>query len=365
MKSTGMKIFNAMLLLITFIDAISTASADKQTYIVRMDKTKVTNTYNSLADSKPWHQAVLDYLADDISTQEAAPPELLYSYETAFFGFAAKLSRRQLESLKKMDGFMSAVPDKMLSLHTTRSPLFLGLQGKKGLWGSSNLKSDVIIGVVDSGVWPEHALKPLPIVYGRTAGDSGAEYCFPDSLNPKLVKGKIVICEQGGFMRPVERGEQVKLAGGAGMLIMTPEGEDLTTDAHVLPAAMLGALASKAVLKYMNSTKAPKASIIFEGTTYVNFKRRAQNVTVTYKRTVTNVGIPRSTYKVSVEVPKGVSVTVRPKVLSFKKLNEEVSYKVSFTGLSRKKTVASSSFGYLVWVSGKYRVRSPIAVTWK
>ncbi|MBA0592387.1 hypothetical protein Gorai_009369 [Gossypium raimondii] len=97
----------------------------------------------------------------------------------------------------------------------------------------------------------------------------------------------------------------------------------------------------------------------------VNFKQKARNVMFTYKRTVTNVGIPKSTYKVSVEVPKGVSVIVSPKVLSFTELNEELSYEVSFTGLSRNKTVAGSSFGSLVWVSGNYRVRSPIAVSWK
>ncbi|XWS45990.1 hypothetical protein CRYUN_Cryun14cG0026600 [Craigia yunnanensis] len=766
---TVIKIFNAMLLLLAFVAVISTASADKQTYIVRMDKTKITDTYNSLSNSKPWHEAVLDSIADVSSQEEhelgATPPELLYSYETALFGFAAKLSAKQLESLKKIDGFVSAIPDKMLSLHTTRSPQFLGLQGSKGLWHTSNLQSDVIIGVVDSGIWPEHvsfqdhgmppvparwrgtcekgtkfspsncnkkligarsfyggylaagnkineteqylsardtsghgthtastaagnlvenanlfglangsaagmrytariavykvcwpgcttvdiltamvqaiedgvdvlslslgsiseaepyyqdylaiasflafasgifvtfsagnsgpykytavntapwimtvaastidrsfpttvklgngqtfegssfytgkATKLLPIVYGTTAGGEGAEYCIPGLLNPKLVKGKIVICEPG-FISLVAKGEQVKLAGGVGMLIMSTVGEDLATEVHILPATLLGALASKAVKQYVNSTKAPTASIAFEGTTYgsrapkvagfssrgpnlvgpdvikpdltapgvdilaawpagtspsrlkhdkrrvlfnifsgtsmacphvsgiaallkskhrnwspaaiksalmttaytidnrgkpiadlviygsatpfalgsghvdpikasnpgliyditaenyiyylcslkyndsqislfvevftcpkkvtmqpgdlnypsfaVNFKRKAQNITLTYKRTVTNVGIPRSSYKVLVEEPKGVSVIVKPKSLSFKKLGEKLSYKVSFIGLSRKKTVASSSFGSLVWVSGNYRVRSPIAVTWK
>ncbi|KAK8487272.1 hypothetical protein V6N11_012778 [Hibiscus sabdariffa] len=405
MKSTVVKIFNAMLLLLAFITAVSTASADKQTYIVHMDKTKITDTYNSLVDSKPWHQAVLDSLPDVSSQeeQEVTPPKLLYSYETAFSGFAAKLSSKQLESLKKMDGFVSAVPNKMLSLHTTRSPLFLGLQGKKGLWGSSNILSDVIIGVVDSGIWPEHvsfrdhglppvperwrgsylyssvkALKSLPIVYGKSAGDSGAEYCVPGSLNPKLVKGKLVICEQGAVRR-TEMGERVKLAGAVGMLIMTPLGEDPTTDVHVLPAAMLGALASEAILnlKYNESQislfeegfECPKKATMQPGdlnypSFAVNFKLKAQNVTFTYRRTVTNVGIPRSTYKVSVETPKGVSVIVKPKVLSFKKLNEKLSYKVSFIGVSGKRTAASASIGSLVWVSGNYRVRSSIAVTW-
>ncbi|XVF79952.1 hypothetical protein PTKIN_Ptkin15bG0031500 [Pterospermum kingtungense] len=728
-----------------------------------MDKTKITNTYKG--NSEPWHQAVFDSIAEEEEELEATPPELIYSYETAFFGFAAKLSAKQLESLKKMDGFVSAIPDQILSLHTTRSPQFLGLQGTKGLWHVTDLHSDVIIGVVDTGIWPEHvsfhdhgmppvparwrgicekgtkfspsncnrkligaryfyggylaaggkingtehylsardssghgthtastaagnlvenadffglangtaagmkytariavykvcwqgcssvdvlaamvqaiedgvdvlsisigsrmgpepyyqdykaiasflafrrgifvafsagnsgpdkytavntapwimtvaastldrsfpatvklgngqifdgsslytgnAIKQLPIVYGKTAGGLGAQYCIPGLLNPKLVKGKIVICEQG-FISNAAMGEQVKLAGGVGMLILSFQGEDLQTEVHVIPATLLGALASRAVKKYVNSTKAPTASVAFKGTTYgsrapkvagfssrgpnlvgpdvikpdvtapgvdilaawpagttlsepkhdkrrvlfniisgtsmacphvsgiaallkskhknwspaaiksalmttaytidnrgkpiadlafygsatpfalgsghvdpvkasdpgliyditadnyaeylcslkykdsqislfvegfqcpikvtmqpgdlnypsfaVNFKVKAQNVSVSYIRTVANVGIPRSSYKVSVEEPKGVSMIVKPKTLSFKKLGEKLSYKVSFIGLSRKKKVGSSSFGSLVWVSGNYRVRSPIAVTWK
>ncbi|XVF73317.1 hypothetical protein PTKIN_Ptkin12aG0191900 [Pterospermum kingtungense] len=93
----------------------------------------------------------------------------------------------------------------------------------------------------------------------------------------------------------------------------------------------------------------------------VNFNKRAENIRVTYKRTVTNVGAPKSTYKVLVEEPKGVSMTVNPKILTFQKLGEKLSYTVSFIGTKPR---AASSFGSLVWLSGKYSVRSPIAASW-
>ncbi|XVF24528.1 hypothetical protein REPUB_Repub13aG0136000 [Reevesia pubescens] len=92
----------------------------------------------------------------------------------------------------------------------------------------------------------------------------------------------------------------------------------------------------------------------------VNFKVKAQSIIVTYKRTVTNVGISISTYKVSVEEPKEVSVIVKPNILRFKKLGEKLSYNVSFAGHNK---IGSSSFGSLVWVYCNYRVRSPRAVT--
>ncbi|KAK0581921.1 hypothetical protein LWI29_019606 [Acer saccharum] len=95
----------------------------------------------------------------------------------------------------------------------------------------------------------------------------------------------------------------------------------------------------------------------------VNFKVGVQNGSLEYERTVTNVGTPTSSYAVQVEVPNGVSVIVKPKILSFNKLGQKQSYKVTIVGKS--KTSSYSSFGSLTWVSEKFKVRSPIAVTWK
>ncbi|GFP99315.1 subtilisin-like protease, partial [Phtheirospermum japonicum] len=83
-------------------------------------------------------------------------------------GFSAKLSEQHLESLKGVDGFLSASRDELHTLHTTHSPQFLGLREGQGLWSAGNLSSDVIIGLVDTGIWPEHpsfndsGLSPVP-----------------------------------------------------------------------------------------------------------------------------------------------------------------------------------------------------------
>ncbi|KAK6239935.1 hypothetical protein QUC31_005404 [Theobroma cacao] len=251
-----------------------------------MDKTKIAASHHSLGNSKEWYEVVIDSITglsaeEEENDSESTSPQLIHVYKSAISGFAAKLSTKELESLKKMTGFLSATPDEMLTLHTTRSPQFLGLELGKGLWNASNLESDVIIGVVDSGIWPEHisfqdegmppATKQLPLVYGRTAGDATAVFCIDGSLKRKLVKGKIVVCQRGITSR-AEKGEQVKLAGGAGMLLVNTEneGEELFADAHILPATALGALAGKAIKKYLNSTTKPTASITFKGTVYGN-----------------------------------------------------------------------------------------------
>ncbi|KAK9266489.1 hypothetical protein L1049_021671 [Liquidambar formosana] len=160
------------LLLLAFMATTSMASTEKRTYVIHMDKAKVTSLHNSPGNTKQWYEAVLDsiteFSAQEEEEQETSPPQLLYAYETAIFGFAAKLSTKQFESLNKVDGFLSATPDEILSLHTTHSPQFLGLQNGKGLWSAPKLASDVIIGIVDTGIWPEHvsfqdtSMSPVP-----------------------------------------------------------------------------------------------------------------------------------------------------------------------------------------------------------
>ncbi|PHU13720.1 hypothetical protein BC332_14925 [Capsicum chinense] len=53
-------------------------------------------------------------------------------------------------------GFVSARPQRVLQLQTTRSPSFLGLHHNHGLWNASNSGKGFIIGILDSGILPKH-----------------------------------------------------------------------------------------------------------------------------------------------------------------------------------------------------------------
>ena len=758
------------LLFLAFMTTISIASMDKQTYIIHMDKTKITASNHIQGNTKPWYELMIDSMYEILSQEEEISPlELLYIYNTTISGFAAQLSTKQVQSLKKLNGFLSATPDEMLSLHITHTPQFLGLQHGKGLWHAPKLASDVIIGIVDTGIWPEHVsfkdssisqvpsrwkgtceegtnfslsncnqkligarafykgyesivgrinetveyrsprdlqghgthtastaagnlvhdasffgmakglasgmsytsrvavykacwrlgctnadilkaidsavgdgvdvlslslggisrpyysdniaiasfgaiqngvfvscsagnsgpdsstvsnaapwimtvaasyidrsfpttvklgngktfegsslytgkrTKQLPLVYARTAGGQGAQFCIDGSLLPKLVNGVIVVCEEGLNSR-MEKGEQVKKAGGAGMLLLNAEidGEELLADPHIFPATSLGASAGKAIKNYVRLKKTPTASILFKGTVYgkvapvmaafssrgpslvgrdlikpdvtapgvnilaawppksspsllkndkrsvlfniisgtsmscphvsglaallksihkdwspaaiksalmttayvldskrapiadvssnssgaatpfafgsghvdpqcasdpgliyditsedylnylcslkytssqiallsrgnftcpnnaflqpgdlnypsfaVLLDKNGPSTSVTYKRTVTNVGTRMSTYVVQVDEPNGVSVTVEPKSLKFENLGEKLSYNVRFNALGGPKFSTNFSFGSLIWISEFYTVRSPIAITWQ
>jgi subtilisin family serine protease len=81
----------------------------------------------------------------------------LYSYGYVFNGFAAELSPEQAEKLAGMPGVLSVQPDELRQLDTATTPSFLGLSGPTGVWQQLGVQGEnVIIGIVDGGVWPEH-----------------------------------------------------------------------------------------------------------------------------------------------------------------------------------------------------------------
>ncbi len=87
----------------------------------------------------------------------------LHNYSYTFNGFSVLLTDAQAQSLKKSSGVASVVESTLHTADTTRTPGFLGLTAPGGLWSqldamSRNIKGeDVIIGVIDTGVWPEIA----------------------------------------------------------------------------------------------------------------------------------------------------------------------------------------------------------------
>jgi len=76
-------------------------------------------------------------------------------------------------------------------------------------------------------------------------------------------------------------------------------------------------------------------------------------------RTLTNVGTP-STYTASAQLP-GYNITVVPNSLTFSKIGEKKTFKVTVQASSVTKR-RTYQFGELRWTDGKHIVRSPITV---
>ncbi|CAI8613052.1 unnamed protein product [Vicia faba] len=159
-KNIGIMKFRRVFLFLALMATNSIALGAQQTYIVHMDKTKIEGSIHSQDSTKAWSESIIDFITqasmEGEELEDVLPPQLLYAYETNMFGFAATLSEKQLKHLSQIDGFLSAMPDELSTLDTTHTPNFLGLTNGKGLWSAPSLASDVIIGVLDSGIWPEH-----------------------------------------------------------------------------------------------------------------------------------------------------------------------------------------------------------------
>ncbi|XP_066310978.1 subtilisin-like protease 4 [Miscanthus floridulus] len=82
---------------------------------------------------------------------------LVHSYHHVASGFAARLTKQELDALSAMPGFVTAVPNQVYKLLTTHTPQFLGLElPQSGRNYTSEFSEGVIIGVLDSGVYPFH-----------------------------------------------------------------------------------------------------------------------------------------------------------------------------------------------------------------
>ena len=80
----------------------------------------------------------------------------VYSYRYAFNGFAAELDDAQAQKLLELPGVLAVQKDEVYARDTATTPGFLGLSGPTGFWNTKAKGENVIIGMVDTGIWPEH-----------------------------------------------------------------------------------------------------------------------------------------------------------------------------------------------------------------
>lgn len=135
--------------LILSISLRSTMADQTATYIIHMDALALPKVF---PDHRSWYSAAMTSVTTEL---DSTSPELLYTYHYAIHGFSARLSDSQLEALVRSHGFVSFHRDRRVTVDTTHTPAFLGLSSAAGVWPEANYGKDVIIGVVDSGIWPE------------------------------------------------------------------------------------------------------------------------------------------------------------------------------------------------------------------
>ncbi|KAL0922352.1 hypothetical protein M5K25_006330 [Dendrobium thyrsiflorum] len=142
-------LLSSFLLLILAMKALrghaETTEPNQRAYIVYMGEKSREFGLPLLAHSELLQKAT------GLSNQEASN-RLIYSYTKSFHGFAAMLSDEEARKLSGMEELVSVFPSKQRKLHTTRSWNFMGFPSTAA---RGPFESDVIIGMIDTGIWPE------------------------------------------------------------------------------------------------------------------------------------------------------------------------------------------------------------------
>ncbi|OWM87003.1 hypothetical protein CDL15_Pgr016040 [Punica granatum] len=116
-----------------------------QVYIVYMGHLPEDGMYSPASA----HSSILQ----EAIGEGAVSDSLIRSYKRSFNGFVARLTESEAKRIASRDDVISVFPSGTFHLHTTGSWDFLGLH--ETAKRNPSIESDIIIGVVDSGVWPE------------------------------------------------------------------------------------------------------------------------------------------------------------------------------------------------------------------
>ena len=175
--------------------APATADGTTATYLVQLSDAPAASYAGGLAGyaaTRPAAGAKLDAAAPAVAAyrgylrqrqdgvlRQAGSARKLYDYSVAFNGFSARMTAADAAKLAGTAGVLAVTKDERRTIDTTRTPEFLGLTKPGGIWaqlggpGSRGAGSGVVVGVVDSGAWPESpSLAPLanprPISFAGT-----------------------------------------------------------------------------------------------------------------------------------------------------------------------------------------------------
>ncbi|KAM7270220.1 hypothetical protein ACFE04_029434 [Oxalis oulophora] len=165
-------IFSCLSLLISCL-LFTPSFADKKSYIVYLGAhthgAEPTDADLDLATNSHY-----ELLGSTLGSKEKAQEQIFYSYNRNINGFAAMLEEEEAADIAKNPNVVSVFLNKRRQLHTTRSWEFLGLENSEGnvhshsIWKKARFGEDVIIGNLDTGVWPEsesfsdEGLGPVP-----------------------------------------------------------------------------------------------------------------------------------------------------------------------------------------------------------
>ncbi|XP_075496813.1 subtilisin-like protease SBT4.13 [Primulina tabacum] len=144
LHSLKISCFIFVLRVLSWIAGCHASDQERKIYIVYMG-TLVKNEQSS----STYHLNMLKEVVDTRFRGQS----LVRSYSRSFNGFAAYLTHEEQEKLARKEEVVSIFPSTTLQPQTTRSWDFMGLP--ENVHRNPIVESDTIIGVIDTGIWPE------------------------------------------------------------------------------------------------------------------------------------------------------------------------------------------------------------------
>lgn len=132
----------------------------------------------------------------------------VYDYSVTFNGFAARMTAGDASLVARTAGVRAVIKDEKRKLDTTSTPAFLGLSKPGGLWsklggpGPRGAGSGVVVGVVDSGIWPESPsfaplASPKPVHGWQGICQTGEQWTL-DDCSTKIIGARYYTEGYGG-----------------------------------------------------------------------------------------------------------------------------------------------------------------------
>ena len=91
-----------------------------------------------------------------LAAAEVSPAAQVNSYTFALNGFSALLTESEVNAIKAQKDVLLVMEDQMRYPQTDSSPAYLGLTDAGGAYIKGFNGAGVVVGVIDTGIWPEH-----------------------------------------------------------------------------------------------------------------------------------------------------------------------------------------------------------------
>jgi hypothetical protein len=177
-EGTTMKLSSAALAAFVLIGGASSAALaqSRATYIVQLAAQPVASyngtvagyaatqpvagaRLNSRSAAAIAYRGYLDAQQSSVTALVSGAP-IVARYSTVYNGFAARLTATEVQALRASPLVVEVFADEARKVDTLSTPTFLGLTALGGIWsqtaaGLAVKGEDIIIGVIDSGIWPE------------------------------------------------------------------------------------------------------------------------------------------------------------------------------------------------------------------